>query len=317
MPRRRQTAAIAARLLRRDDRAGGIGGAGEDQAVRRGVEPFDRGGGDLEPLRLAAADLDRLEMQRLHRVAIGDIARPGERHPLAGREQAGQRQHQRGRGTAGEDHLLGIDRRTLRLGIVARDPRLQRAALPIAHRIIVEHAMRRRDRGLRRAGGGLAELHVDHRTPLRSEAVRGTADGDGVERIDDSGHADGLAAPCPTFQISGEAPGGAVRDMQPELAAAPQYVLGGPRPFMRDEIIHLTHGQPAADVLAEIGRCRRIAEQRVDPRAVSVSETAQQRGRQARPLPPDPRDEGVEIGPGMSPPGNAAPAVHAGPASGR
>jgi hypothetical protein len=162
--------------------------------VRRGVEPRNGFRGDLEPLRLATADLHRLQVQRLDRIAIGDITRPRERHPLARRKQRGQRQHEGGRSAAGQDHLLGLDRDAVRLGIMARDPLLERNALPIAHAVGVEHLMRFGDSGCRRAGGRLAELHMDHRSPLGGHTVRGAADGDGVERIDGSGHGARLAS---------------------------------------------------------------------------------------------------------------------------
>jgi hypothetical protein len=97
------------------------------------------------------------------------------------------------RGAAGEQHLLGIDGDAIGLRIMAGDPRLERGALPIAHRILVEDPVGCGDRCARRAGRGLAELHVDDRPALRREAVREAADRNGVKGIDRGGHRCGLS----------------------------------------------------------------------------------------------------------------------------
>ena len=53
--------------------------------------------------------------------------------------------------------------------------------------------MRRGDRGIWRAGAGLAELHVDDAAPLSLEAVGESGNGDGLKRIDLCSHSYGLA----------------------------------------------------------------------------------------------------------------------------
>ena len=67
---------------------------------------------------------------------------------------------------------------------MAGDARFQRYAFPVSHRIAVEHAVRGGDGRLRRAGGWLAEFHVDDIPPRRREVMGDAAERDGMERID-------------------------------------------------------------------------------------------------------------------------------------
>ena len=72
-----------------------------------------------------ACDLNRNEVERLQRVAIGDIARARERNTVAGIEIRRQRQDQCRRCAAGEHEPVGIDVEAIRPPVVAREAGLQ------------------------------------------------------------------------------------------------------------------------------------------------------------------------------------------------
>src|ERR1700744_1576081 len=57
---------------------------------------------------------------------------------------------------------------------------------------------------------------------------------------------------------------------QPQLAASPQHILRGARPFAPPQIIPLALGQSATETHAEILDARGIAKHIVDQRAVSA-----------------------------------------------
>ena len=71
---------------------------------------------------------------------------------------------------------------------MCRDPRFQRGAFPISHRIIVEHVVCGGDCVSRGAGAGLAEFHVDNAAPLSFEAVSEAGHGNGLKRINLCSH---------------------------------------------------------------------------------------------------------------------------------
>ena len=174
-----------------DDRTGGVGGAGDDHAGRRRVDGRQRRGGQLEAALGPAGNLHRNHVQGAQRIAIGDVARPGQGDAVAGREAGGQGQHQGGRGAAGEDELVRLDRDAIGLVIVPGEPGLQRRAFPIAYAVAVEHAVRGGDRRARRAGRRLAELHMQDRPAFRLEGMGEATDGDGLEGCDFRGHGRG------------------------------------------------------------------------------------------------------------------------------
>ena len=68
----------------------------------------------------------------------------------------------------------------------------QRLTFPIALRLGVEHVVGTGDRGRGRAGGGLAEFHVDHRAAGRrrvgGDAVRQGGNDNGVKGFDLCSH---------------------------------------------------------------------------------------------------------------------------------
>ena len=165
----------------RNDRAGRVGGTGEDQAIGCRGEHGERVGTNLIAFGRAAGDFDRVQIERLQRIAIGDIARPCGRHPRARREQAGERQHQRRGCATRQDDLFGIDGDGVAILIIAGHALFEGSAFPIAHGFGVEHMMCDRDRPRRRAGRWLAELHMQDRAALFFQRMRFPADGDGVE----------------------------------------------------------------------------------------------------------------------------------------
>jgi len=212
-------------FVTRDDRAGGVGGAGDDDAIRCRFQRGQGRGGELEPFRFAAGQFDRLDVHGLQRVAIGDIAGPGDGDRVSGGESHGQRQHQPGRGAAGENDLVRRDADAVPFGIEPGDPRLQRRVFPVAARFGIQPAVRLGNGGGRRAGAGLAELHVDHPPPLRLQTVGQGADGNGVEGID---------LGCHPRRLAGRGPKGKARP--PRWEAAPLFlapVLQGVSPGWR------------------------------------------------------------------------------------
>jgi hypothetical protein len=86
MPRSRQTAAMAASSSAAMIGAGRIGRAGDDDAGRGGLQRCQVRGGQLEAALGPAGDLDRDQVQGLQRVAIGDVAGPGQGDAVAGPE---------------------------------------------------------------------------------------------------------------------------------------------------------------------------------------------------------------------------------------
>jgi hypothetical protein len=108
-------------------------------------------------------------------------------------------EQRRGR-AIGQDHLRRLDDRAAALRIMVRDPRLQRVALPIAHRIGIEHAVRLGNRRGGRSGRWLAELHVDHAAPFGLQAMRQHGHGNGVEGFEYGGHGAGPSTGRPRFK---------------------------------------------------------------------------------------------------------------------
>ena len=172
----------------------GLAGLAMITPAGAGSSPGERFGGELEARLGPAGDLHRRHVQRLQRVAVGDIARPRQRHPVAGRKAGAQGEHQGRRRAAGQDELVRQDLDAVGLAIVAGEARLQRRALPIAHAVAVQHPVRHVQGGLGRAGGGLAELHVDDGAAFGLQGVRQAADADGLEGVDlGGGHGAALA----------------------------------------------------------------------------------------------------------------------------
>ena len=135
-----------------DHRAGRVGRAGEDQALRRVHQCFEMTRGNLETRGGIGADLHRHPRQREHGVAIGDIARPGEGDAVPRCEQRRDGERQRRAGTVGEDDAAGIDGKAMAFGIKLRDALDERRAFPIAAGFAIEPMMRGGDGARRRAG---------------------------------------------------------------------------------------------------------------------------------------------------------------------
>ena len=176
-----------------DHRAGGIGGAGQDHRIGRGI---DRGNGigiQLEPRLGPGGHLHRLHEQRAGVVAIGHIAGPCKGDARSRPAHQRQRHDQRRRGAAGQDDSRRINRHAIAIQVMRRDPRLQRVAFPISHRIGVEHAMRLGDGRGRRPGRRLAEFHVDDIAALCGQAMRQCRYGHGVKGFQFGNHGGALA----------------------------------------------------------------------------------------------------------------------------
>ena len=68
--------------------------------------------------------------------------------------------------------------------------------------------------------------------------------------------------------------------MHADLAASPDDVIDGERPFLAHEMLDLALIEPAAEIHAEIGGLARIAEHRFDLAAVPQRKPVQQLWRQ-------------------------------------
>ena len=92
----------------------------------------------------------------------------------------------------------------MKLKISSRNALLEERAFPISHRVAVQHAVRRRDGGSRRAGGRLPEFHVDDRAAFGFHLMREPADADCMERRDFREH--GISGEPPALShIAGQA----------------------------------------------------------------------------------------------------------------
>ena len=120
-------------------------------------------------------DPDRLAAERGEDMAIGRIARQRHRDPIARFEGGKEGEHEAGRRAGGDDDALRIDVEAMPFGIGARDAPPQRGdaeRLGIAVRTALERRAHGGDRGRRRAGRGLADLHMDDPAALRLEPRR-------------------------------------------------------------------------------------------------------------------------------------------------
>ena len=176
-------------FIGRDHRSGRVGGAGDDHAVGRRIERFERGSGDLVSHLGAARQFDRLDEQCPQRVAIGDIAGPCDGDARAGAETQRQRDDERGRGTAGQHDLRGRDQGPGGFFDMPRQPGEQLRAFPVAVIRLVQHLPRAGQRGSRCAGRGLAILHANDRAALGHEALSVGGNGNGVKRVELCDHA--------------------------------------------------------------------------------------------------------------------------------
>ena len=102
---------------------------------------------------------------------------------------------------------------------------------------------------------------------------------------------------------------------RPGLGSPPQHVLGGSRPFVRDEVVDFAGVEVGAEVRAERCHARRIAKHLAGERPVA----ARQAPWRSRPAATAPRASGARprTASKLTPPdrrrAGAAPAVHAGP----
>jgi hypothetical protein len=125
--------------------------------------------GDGEACRCVGVDQHRLAAERGEDMPVRRIARIGDRHPVAGLEHRKKRQNESRRRPRRHDHALRVHIEPVDIRIVPRDPCPQRGnakRFGIAQRPGTERRPRRLDRRLRRAGRGLADLHVND-TPAR------------------------------------------------------------------------------------------------------------------------------------------------------
>src|ERR1700684_4242052 len=70
-----------------------------------------------------------------------------------------------------------------------------------------------------------------------------------------------------------------VVETQAEFRAPPQHVVGGPRPFLVHQVVHLDGSEIGAEAQAEVCRLLRGLEHGVDARAIGRREAA--RGKKA------------------------------------
>src|SRR5580693_6240590 len=63
-------------------------------------------------------------------------------------------------------------------------------------------------------------------------------------------------------------------ELEPELAAPPQHVVDGLRPFVPHQVADFGAGEIATETRAEIGETRRAVEHDLDPGAVGRDEPA-------------------------------------------
>ncbi|KAG5729207.1 hypothetical protein E4T56_gene9061, partial [Termitomyces sp. T112] len=70
---------------------------------------------------------------------------------------------------------------------------------------------------------------------------------------------------------------------QAQLAAPPQYIAAGARPFMRDQIAQFGLGQPIAEILAQIRHGLRLTQNALDPRTIGMGHTLRLSGGKERP----------------------------------
>src|SRR5918993_2000017 len=86
-----------------------------------------------------------------------------------------------------------------------------------------------------------------------------------------------------------------LRDVQPELGAAPQDVLGGARPFAADEVVDFGRRETAAELLPEIRHGAGLAQDLMDPRPVGAADAPGQRLRGERIARPELAQEALGI----------------------
>src|SRR5215211_5648168 len=98
-------------------------------------------------------------------------------------------------------------------------------------------------------------------------------------------------------EIGVDALRGALRDMQSELGAPPEDVLGAAGPFARVEIIHFRRRDSAAEILSEVRERACLPEELVGPRAVGPRDAPGQRLREEAIARLEPRVEAFELRP--------------------
>ena len=96
-------------FLGRYDRSGGIGRAGDDDALHRRVEFGEHLRGGLEPGLRPARDLDHLTSQCGQDVSIARVAGAGHRHPVADVEAGQKCQQKTARRAGGDYHGVRLD----------------------------------------------------------------------------------------------------------------------------------------------------------------------------------------------------------------
>ena len=177
-------------LVRNDGDAGVFGAADQFGKRRRGGHRSRRIGGRtnhhaLERAHLmlreqalagdrptgcgAGLDKHRLAAERGEDVAIGRITGQCDRNTVARLESGEKRQHETGRGAGGDDDAFRLDVEAVPFLIGARDAPAQRGntqSLRITMGTVRQRCAHRGDRGRRRTGSRLTDLHVHDPTTL-------------------------------------------------------------------------------------------------------------------------------------------------------
>jgi hypothetical protein len=111
-------------LVGADHRAGGVGRRREDQPGERAAVGDDRiegVRGRLEPGLGADRHLDRLDVECQQHVAVGGVAGPHHRHPVAGIERGQEHEDERARRAGGDGHRGGVDVEAVPAAVVRGD----------------------------------------------------------------------------------------------------------------------------------------------------------------------------------------------------
>jgi hypothetical protein len=120
-------------------------------------------------------DRHRFAAERVQHVAIGRVARTGDRYPVARLEHRQERQHE-SRGGAGREHdAFGIDHDAVSFGVMTRNAPAQRCIAErrrVANSTGGKRGLRRRKCRRRRGGRRLADFHMNYPPAGRLKARR-------------------------------------------------------------------------------------------------------------------------------------------------
>ena len=157
-------------LVRVQRGAGRVARARHDQPVRQALRRvghrLQQGDARLVARVRPRLDHHRAHTQRMQNVVVGRVVRAGHGDAVAGIERGQERQQEPARRPGGDHDPRRRHRHAVGRAAMRRDPLAQRRKperLGVAERQATgQRALRRRHRGRRRPGGGLADLQPDH-----------------------------------------------------------------------------------------------------------------------------------------------------------